>query len=306
MVKIKPIIMLDSCCDLPADYFTKRCDNGDVVRMELSYILNGVEYKDDSSNESCVRLYEAMRKGEMINTSQVNSHTFKETFLRLIPTGRPIIYLAFSSGLSGTYQSANSALIEIIAEHPSADITIVDSFAASLGEGLLAYYIVEMQEAGASKEEILNWLQTNKLRLNHWFTVDDLNHLKRGGRLSATTAFFGTMLNIKPVMWMDRPGHLVPVSKERGRKKSLNAIFEKFEERVEEPDDQYIFISHGDCLEDATYLADLIKAKYKPRSVFLNYVGPVIGSHSGPGTVALFFLGKERKEGEYTRQEEQK
>ncbi|MDD2568793.1 MAG: DegV family protein [Clostridia bacterium] len=302
MQMTKPIIILDSCCDLPAEYFKERQKKGDIARVELSYILHGTEYHDDSTVESCERLYAAMRKGEQITTSQVNNHTFKETFLRLIPEGRPIIYPAFSSALSGTFQAANTALREVKQEYPEADITVVDTFAASLGEGLLAYYLVEMQEAGKSKEEILGWLEQNKLRLNHWFTVDDLNHLKRGGRISATTALLGTMLSIKPVMWMDRPGRLVPVSKERGRKKSLNALFEKFEERVENPSEQYIFISHGDCLEDATYLADLIKKKYAPKMVFLNLVGPVIGSHSGPGTVALFFLGKERKEGEYTKQ----
>ena len=163
-----------------------------------------------------------------------------------------------------------------------------------MGEGLLDYYAIEMLKNGASKDEIVQWIEENKLKLNHWFTVDDLNHLKRGGRVSSTAAIIGTLLDIKPVLHVDNEGRLIPVTKVKGRKKSIKSLFEELDKRIVNPEEQVIFISHGDCLEDAKFLERLILEKYKVKDVFINEIGPTVGSHSGPGTVALFFLGNER------------
>ena len=208
--------------------------------------------------------------------------------------GRPVIYLGFSSVLSGSVNSANLAKDAVKEEIKDADITVIDSKCASLGEGLIAYQANEMLKSGASKDETVGWIEANKLRMNHWFTVDDLGHLKRGGRLSGTAAFLGTLLDIKPVLHVSDEGKLVPVSKAKGRKKSIKALYEMLQERIELPEEQVIAISHGDCLEDAEYLKDMIQKEYKVKDIIINEVGPVIGSHSGPGTLALFFLGAKR------------
>jgi DegV family protein with EDD domain len=179
-------------------------------------------------------------------------------------------------------------------EIENADITIIDSKSASLGEGLLAYTANEMLKAGASKDEVVSWLETNKLRMNHWVTVDDLGHLKRGGRLSGTAAVVGTLLDIKPILRVDDDGRIVPVSKIKGRKKSIKTIFEMLQENIVSPEEQVIAISHGDCIEDAEYLKEMILKEHKVKDVIINEIGPVIGSHTGPGTIALFFMGTKR------------
>ena len=183
---------------------------------------------------------------------------------------------------------------ELSEKYPDRKFLVVDSLCASMGEGLLVYYAAKMQQEGKSIDEVYQWLQENKLHLCHWFTVDDLNHLKRGGRVSSAAALFGTMLGIKPVLHVDDAGHLIPVAKIRGRKQSLDSLVAHMEETVTEPEKQVIFISHGDCLQDAQYVADKIREKWKVKDIVLNEIGPVIGTHSGPGTVALFFLGSKR------------
>ena len=212
----------------------------------------------------------------------------------ILQAGEDILYLAFSSGLSGTCQSAYMAKEELSARYPDRKIYVVDSLAASMGEGLLAYYASKMQLEGKTIDEVYQWLQDNKLHLCHWFTVDDLNHLKRGGRVSSAAALFGTMLGIKPVLHVDDAGHLIPVAKIRGRRQSLDSLVAHMEQTVTNPEEQVIFISHGDCEKDAQYVADQIRAKWNVKEIVLNEIGPVIGTHSGPGTVALFFLGSKR------------
>ena len=205
-----------------------------------------------------------------------------------------MLYIAFSSGLSGTYQSAVLAREELKQRFPDRRLEVFDSLCASMGEGLLVYHAAKLRQAGKSLDEVLAWLKENVLNLCHWFTVDDLNHLKRGGRVSTATALVGTMLGIKPVLHVDDEGHLIPVSKVRGRKQSLDALVRRMEDTVLDPADQMVFISHGDCLEDAQYVERQIREKLGVQQVKLGFIGPVIGAHSGPGTVALFFLGKER------------
>ena len=202
--------------------------------------------------------------------------------------------MAFSSGLSTTCQSAQIAAAELRESYPQRQILVVDTLCASMGQGLLVWYACRKRSAGAGLTEVYNWVQENKLHLCHWFTVDDLFFLKRGGRISAATALVGTMLNIKPVLHVDDEGHLISVTKARGRKASIEALAKKVSELDGGFDNSTMFISHGDCREDADYLAKLLKEKYGAKEVIINYVGAVIGSHSGPGTLALFFLGKHR------------
>ena len=285
------IIITDSCSDLPAGYVEE--NNIPVIRM--TYHLDGRDMEDDFGKTLSYKdFYDLVRKGEMPTTSQINVFTFQEEFKRLLKMEKSIIYIGFSSALSGSLNNAILAKNMILEEKNDADITVIDSKSASMGEGLLVYYASEMLKNGSSKEEIVDWVENNKLRLNHWFTVEDLNHLKRGGRLSGTSAFIGTVLDIKPVLHVDDEGRLVPVTKVKGRKKSIRKMLEMMEERAVDIENQVVFISHGDSVEDAKRLEELILQKHKVKKIVTNYIGPVIGTHSGPGTLALFFLGDKR------------
>jgi DegV family protein with EDD domain len=212
----------------------------------------------------------------------------------ILQQGRDILDIAFSSGLSATYSSAKIACEELSEKYPERKVFAVDTLAASLGQGLLVYHAAGQKRAGKSIEEVRDWVEQNKLHLCHWFTVDDLNHLKRGGRISGATALFGTMLNIKPVMHVDDEGHLIPMGKARGRRASLDALADHMEETAIDPGSQIVFISHGDCQEDANYLADEIRRRMGVKNFVIGNCGPVIGTHSGPGTMALFFFGTRR------------
>ena len=212
----------------------------------------------------------------------------------LLEQGRDVLYLGFSSGLSGTYEAVELLVKQLAAEFPERKLRSVDTLAASGGEGLLVWHAVQRARGGASIDEVRDWVEQHKLNLAHWFTVDDLNHLKRGGRVSAAAALFGTMLSIKPVLHVDDTGHLVPVSKTRGRKASLLALVDRMAESAVDPAGQTIFISHGDCEADAEFVADEVRRRFGVQDIYINYVGPVIGNHSGPGTLALFFLGSRR------------
>lgn len=285
------ILLIDSCTDLPLSY---------VEQNELPYVslvcnFKGQECKDDFGKTlSYKEFYDAVRNGEMPSTSQVNVYVYTEIFKKYAMEGKAVIYLGFSSALSGSFNSASMARDMICEEIKDADINVIDSKSASLGEGLLAYYANEMLKKGASKDEVVSWLESNKLKLNHYFTVDDLGHLKRGGRLSGAAAFVGTLLDIKPILEVNDEGKLVPVAKVKGRKKSIKTLFEMLQENIVSPEDQVIAISHGDCAEDAERLKEMILKEYKVRDVIINHVGPVIGAHTGPGVVALFFMGDKR------------
>ncbi len=287
-----PIIIGDSCADLREDFFT---ENG-IERVAFSYILNDEVYADNGRDNETLEFYNRLENGETGQTSQVNVQTFIDLFNKLLPQKRPIIYICFSSALSATYQSACSAKEEIMADNPEADITIVDTKAASLGEGLVLYETVQMQKAGKSKEEILSWLEENLLRCHHLFTVEELGYLHRGGRLSGAAAFLGDMLNIQPLMLVDIKGRLMAYRKERGRKKVLKAMLAEMEERAIDIENQVIAIGHGNCLEDAEALKAMLFKNYNIKEVIIGHVGPVIGMHVGPSVLAFFFWGKERTE----------
>lgn len=285
------VIMTDNTADLPYSYYKEH----GVEYTYLTYQMEGETYGKD--NELDVKdFYSRMRKGSMPTTSQVNSEEAKEVFRPVLEQGKDILYLAFSSGLSGTYNSVRLAAEELGEEFPEQKIIVIDSLCASLGEGLFVDKAVEMKEAGKSLEENATWLEEHKLNFCHVFTVDDLFHLHRGGRVSKVAAVVGTMVNLKPVLHVDNEGHLIPLKNVRGRKKSLSTLVALMEERIGDWKDKNtkVFISHGDCQEDAEYVAKLVKEKFGYETFLINYVGSTIGAHSGPGTVALFFMGEYR------------
>ena len=282
-------IITDSCCDFTKEMYEKL----GLVVAPLMVNFRGQTYPD-RNDDSLKDMYAGLRAGEVATTSAANPEQWQELMEPYLQKGEDLLVLAFSSGLSTTYQSASMAADELRAMYPDRTISVVDSLCASLGEGLLAYYACKKRDEGLSLQELTQWLLDNRLHLCHWFTVDDLMYLKRGGRVSAATAIMGTMLNIKPVLHVDNEGHLINVGKARGRKASIQAMAKKVAELGAGFDNATMFISHGDCLEDAEYLAGLLKEQYGAKEVYINYVGAVIGSHSGPGTLALFFMGEHR------------
>lgn len=285
------VLMTDCCCDLPYSYIKEN----NIKLMKMSVRLKQKDYLDDLGQSlKHNEFYNAIRENEMPQTAQVNVYSFEEAFKEQVEGNNSVIYIAFSSALSGTYNSACIAKENLLEEYPEADITIIDSRCASMGLGLLVYYANKMLKNGVEKAKIVDWVENNKLKVIHWFTVEDLNHLYRGGRVSKTAATVGTLLNIKPVMHVDDEGKLTPVSKAKGRKKSLSALVNNTLNQIVNPEEQIIFISHGDCVEDAEIVKHHLLEKLKVKDVIINYVGPVIGTHSGPGTVAVFCLGEKR------------
>lgn len=288
---MKTIIMTDSSSDLPLSFV----EENNIPFVPLVYHLKGEDCLDDFGKSMDYReFYNTVRGGEMPSTSQVNVQTYVDEFSKHAEAGNPLIYIGFSSGLSGSLQSAQIARNMVMEKYKDADITVIDSKSASLGQGLLVYYAYGMQKKGCSKEQIVDWLEENKLKLNHLFTVDSLDHLKRGGRISGAAAMVGSILNIKPILHVNGEGRLEPVTKVQGRRKSIKTLADMLGQRIVNPEEQMIAISHGDCLDDALYLQNLLTENYKLDKYIINHVGPVIGSHSGPGTLALFFLGLKR------------
>ena len=282
-------IITDSCCDFPREL--SRQLNIDTV--ELSLLFRDTTYHG-LTDAQVKEMYDALRSGEKASTAAANPQDWSNAIEPVLAQGQDALVLAFSSGLSTTYQSAVIASQELAEKYPERTVKVVDTLCASMGQGLLVWYACKKQEAGMSLEELYDWCEKSKLNLCHWFTVDDLMFLKRGGRINAATALVGTMLNIKPVLHVDDDGHLINVSKVRGRKSALNALVAKLGETGLPGENETVFISHGDCLEDAQYVAQQLKEKYGVKEVIISYVGAVIGSHAGPGTVALFFLGNQR------------
>jgi len=285
------VIITDSCCDLPLSFIKEH----HLPVIGLTITMNGQEYVDDMGETlSSHDFYDAVRGGAMPTTSQINTQQFIDTFKGYLEKGQDVIYIAFSSALSGTCNSAVIAKETLKEEYPERKVTVIDSLSASMGQGLLVYYAILMKEKGHSDEEIIDWLENHKLELNHWFTVDDLNHLKRGGRVSSTAAFIGTILDIKPVLYVNNEGRLIPSEKVKGRKKSIRMLADLLCKRIVNPEEQSVFISHADCLEDAQYLEKLINERVQVKEIVINPIGVVIGSHTGPGAIAVFFMGKER------------
>lgn len=285
------VITTENTADLPQDYYKEN----NVEYTYLTYSLEGQVYGKENELSS-QEFYAKMRAGSMPTTSQTNSEDAKAIWLPHLQAGKGILHLAFSSGLSGSCNSARLAAEDLREEHPEYEIIVIDTLCASLGEGLLVHKAVKMKKEGKSMEEIAQWVEEHKLNLCHVFTVDDLFHLYRGGRVSRATAILGSMINIKPLLHVDDEGHLIAVGKVRGRKRSLAALVDMMEERLGsyKGKNTEIFISHGDCQQDAEYVAALVKERYGIEDILINPVGATIGAHSGPGTVALFFLGDKR------------
>ena len=282
-------IITDSCCDLPRNI---------KEQLQLTCIDITLMFRDrvwaDTSDEGLKTVYDGLRTGEIATTAAANPQDWASVIEPVLADGRDALVLAFSSGLSTTYQSAVIAAQELQEKYPERTVKVVDTLCASMGQGLLVWYACHQQQAGKSLEEVCAWCEDNKLNLCHWFTVDDLMFLKRGGRVSATTAVLGTMLNIKPILHVDDEGHLIKVSTARGRKASIDALAAKAAATALPGLNDTMFISHGDCQEEAEYLATVLKEKHGVKEVIIGYIGGVIGSHSGPGTMALFFLGSKR------------
>ncbi len=282
-------ILTDSSCDFPIELY----DELNVTMVPLSVNFRGqttTRYTESFLKE----LYRGLRAGEVATTSAINPEGWKTAMEPFLKQGTDVLVLAFSSGLSTTYQSAVIAAQELKEVYPARNIQVVDTLCASLGQGLFVWYACKKRDEGLSLDELADWCRKNRLHLCHWFTVDDLMYLKRGGRISAATALFGTMLGIKPILHVDDEGHLINVSKVRGRKASIQAIADKVAELGLPNENDTMFICHGDCIDDAKLLEKLVKEKYGVKTVLIYYTGAVICSHSGPGTLALFFLGTHR------------
>ena len=288
------VILTDSTTDLSPELISEL--ELEVIPMEFSIGDKAYLNYPDGRDIGFKEFYDQVRAGAMPHTAQITIAAYMDRAEPILQQGKDLLILAFSSALSGTYQSAQLAAEELRPKYPDAKIIAVDSRAASMGEGLLAFHAAKKRAGGMPIEELAKWLEDNRDHLCHWFTVDDLNHLKRGGRVSSAAALFGTLLGIKPVLHVDDEGRLIPVSKVRGRRQSLDAMAAKLEETFDRSTPQTIFISHGDAAEDAGYLANQIKERLGSlvKEIVIHYIGPVIGSHSGPGTVALFFLGSHK------------
>lgn len=288
----KFIILTDSSCDLPA----AMAEEMQLEVLPLTVYVENDSYRNylDGREIGFKDFYQRLRSTNNVKTSAVNQAQFLEIIEPLAAAGNDVLYLGFSSGLSGTFNAGALAVNELSEKYPERKLYAVDTLCASLGQGLIVYLCRQQQQAGKSIDEVRDYAEKIKLNVCHWFTVDDLMFLKRGGRVSAATAIVGSMLSIKPVMHVDNEGHLIKVDTARGRKASIRALVAEMEKRGTDLAGQHVFISHGDCEEDAKYLASLVREKCGVKDVTINYVGPVIGAHSGPGTLALFFVGTER------------
>ena len=286
------VIMTDSSCDLPQEL----ADQLGLEVLPLEVMADGKNYRNwlDGREIGFKEFYKLAREGKELKTSAVNTAAFEEKMEKLLKEGKDILYIGFSSGLSTTYNSGEAAARELREKYPDRKIYTVDTLAASLGQGMIIYYAAKKKEAGATIEEVRDFVENEKLHMCHWFTVDDLNYLKRGGRISAATAAVGTMLSIKPVMHMDNEGHLVAVGKARGRKAALCQLLDTMGELGEGLEGQTTFICHSDCMDDAQYVASQMKERFGVAQVNINGMGPVIGAHTEPGTIGIFFWGRER------------
>ncbi|MBQ8290910.1 MAG: DegV family protein [Clostridia bacterium] len=284
-------IVTDSACDMPEEYYKEH----NVTCVKLGFTMNNVNYEGEGGEHITEKeFYAKLREGAMPTTYQVTGEMARGRIEASLKNGKDVLVVAFSSGLSGTAGSFVVASRDLAKEYPERKIRIVDSLCASMGQGLLLDYVVKKADTGASLDETADYAEGLKLHIRHYFTVDNLFHLHRGGRVSKTTAIVGSVLKIKPVMHVDNAGKLVAIGKVIGRKKSLHAIVNKIFEDAEMDENDPIFISHGDCMEDVEYVKSLILAKRPNTNILVNYVGSVIGTHSGCGTLAIFNKGKAR------------
>lgn len=283
-------IITDSCCDLTEAMLNEL----QVQAVPLRVVYNGESHRNFSDEAAVKKFYEELRSGVTATTAAANPEDWMTYMRPVLADGRDLLVMTFSSALSATYQSAVIAAQELAEQFPERNIQVVDTLCASLGQGLLVWHACKKRDAGLSLEELTQWVEENKLRLCHWVTVDDLNHLKRGGRIHAATALVGTMMNIKPIIHVDNAGCLVNVAKARGRKAATKFIADKMMQLGEGYDNTTVFIAHGDCPEDAAVLETMVRENGGVQDVYTGYVGPVIGAHTGPGVLVVFFMGSER------------
>ncbi len=286
------VIMTDSCCDLTHEM----AEQLGLVVLPLTVETPKGDFKNylDWREIAPKEFYDRLRGGDVCKTSAVNTGTFREAMEAILKEGKDVLYLAFSSGLSGTYNASMIAVGELTEEYPDRKIYAVDTLCASMGQGLIVYLAAQKKNEGATIDEVRDYVENTKMSVAHWFTVDDLMHLKRGGRVSSATAVIGTMLKIKPVLHVDDEGHLINMEKARGRKSALNTLVEKMAATAIEPSKQVVFISHCDCEADAQFVAKKITERLGVKTIYINTIGPVIGAHAGPGTVAVFWLATQR------------
>lgn len=284
-------IVTDSAIDMPKSWI----DQQENLRiLNLSYILDGVSYISDGTDESIKAIYNAMREGKMLKTSQVTPEMWEECFRELLSAGHDVLTIAFSSGLSGTCSAAFTAAEDVRADYPDRKLLVIDSLQASAGEGLMVHYALENRANGMSIEENAAWISENVQNFIAWFTVNDLMHLHRGGRVSAASAIVGSLIRIKPIMRVDDEGKLSVYEKAAGRKRSIRILAEKIIADIVNPEGQTIHISHGDCEDEAQSLAEMIKEALPVADVRISFVGSVIGAHTGPGVIAIFCMGNGR------------
>lgn len=286
------VLMTDSCCDL-TDEMARALE---LEVLPLTMHMDGESYLNDLAGSaiSHAEFYQRIRAGKLATTSAANVGQFQDAMRPILQSGRDIVCVSFSSALSTTYQSACIAAEDLKTEFPEAEIYVVDSLSASLGQGLLLYLAAQQKKAGLSAKELAKWVEDNRGSVCHWFTVDDLNFLKRGGRVSSATAFVGTMLSIKPIMHTSDEGKLIPVGKARGRKAAIEALLDAIEDLSVQPAEQTMFICHADCEAEAKDVARQITERFGTQTIHINYIGPVIGSHTGPNTIGIFFVGTKR------------
>lgn len=282
--------------DSSANLLDSTIEKNNIKILPLTFMIDDIQHASYSTNQKTdlAKFYKMMREGKVITTSLPNLQESREMLESILESGEDLYYIGFSSGLSGTFTAIDLILKELAAAYPKRKIYSSDTLAASYGEGMIVCYAIDKRNGGQSIEEVYNWVEENKLHVAHWFTVDDLHYLERGGRVSKTAAFAGTMLKIKPVLHVDDEGHLIPMEKVRGRRKSLDALVAHMEESAISPSSEKVFISHGDCEEDAIYVANKVKEKFGVKEVSINILDPVIGAHSGPGTMALYFIADKR------------
>lgn len=283
------VIVTDSSCDLSK----KTAEEWGVTIIDLEVNIEGIGTKYNSEIDAA-EFYAYLKDKRSAKTSAANMDRFYSVFEKIVCEGKDVLYLGFSSGLSATYSAGKNAAEEIMSAYPDSKVFAVDTLCAAFGQGLLVKLAVDKKREGAAVEELADYIDRKKFNLAHWFTVEDLFFLKRGGRVSSATAVLGTVLQIKPVMHVDNEGKLINMQKARGRDASIKALLERMKETAIDPAHQTVYISHGDCYSDAAKLADMVRAEFGVEDIQIGDIGPVIGAHSGPGTLALFFLAKER------------
>ncbi len=285
------LITTDSGCDLQIDY----CNSRQIIPYYMHYTMDGSEQIDIMTEASIKEFYDKMRAGNCPTTTQVNPAEFVSFWEPLLAYGKPILHISLSAAISGTYSNALTAVDMLKSDHPDANIVVVNSTTASAGYGSMCSYAADMRDAGKSLEEIVAWLEKSKVSFNAYYTTPDLTYLQRGGRVSKTSAFFGGLLGINPILDLDAEGHLKVCGKVRGVQATYDKMVETIKARVIDPKNQTLFISHADCPDRAKILSDRLMKEVGFRDVFVSNIGVIIGSHTGPGLVATFFIGKSRE-----------